>query len=689
MLQPGAGESDMPISYIYTGQPMTGTANDDFFIGYKGSTGTDNNTINAGGGDDWVMADSTDTWIPNASYLNGSIANAFNLETLTSAWSTSENPLFGNSAVPHTTAIVETTIGQSEFFRVAVGAGETITIDIDYGSNTATGVTRDLVVELMDSLGNIIATADDSLVSDGGFGSFPSSPGSVSSRDPYLTYTVATAGTYYINVRPFGGSSSTFTENNTFVMNVSITGHATAASNAVGGVDNINGEDGDDSLFGQGGNDVINGGSGNDFIHGGSGGDIIHGGDGNDTIYGGEGSEENAHGDGGNDILYSGGEGHYYGDDGDDLIYAGLTAVINEVLDGGAGIDTLDTTSWNGTYDVNLVTGVTNFGESFINFENIVTGSGDDTIVGTAGANVIQSGEGNDSLDGRGGADTLAGGGGNDTYRVDNASDKITEAAGGGSDRVYASVSYQLAAGAEVEILNTSSNGGTGAINLVGNNFVQTIVGNAGNNIINGLGGADLMQGLGGNDRYHVDNSADIIVEVAGGGSDRVLTSVNYSLKSGVEVEILSTTNAAGTANLKLAGNSYANAIVGNAGANFINGGLGADTLTGLGGKDTFMFSTAIGSPNVDTITDFNVVDDTIRLENGIFTAISGTGMLTAAQFVKNTTGLAQDSSDRIIYETDTGKLFYDANGSASGGRLHFATLEKNLGLTAGDFFIV
>ncbi|SFU22524.1 hypothetical protein SAMN05518861_13641 [Mesorhizobium sp. YR577] len=71
----------------------------------------------------------------------------------------------------------------------------------------------------------------------------------------------------------------------------------------------------------------------------------------------------------------------------------------------------------------------------------------------------------------------------------------------------------------------------------------------------------------------------------------------------------------------------------------------------------------------------------TIRSGWRIFTVISGTGTLTAAQFVKNTTGLAQDSSDRIIYETDTGKLFYDANGSASGGRVLFATLDKNLAL--------
>jgi serralysin len=161
------------------------------------------------------------------------------------------------------------------------------------------------------------------------------------------------------------------------------------------------------------------------------------------------------------------------------------------------------------------------------------------TPIGTAG---------NDRLNGGVGADRMTGGGGNDKFIVDNSADVIVEAVGGGSDRVYASVSFRLAASEEVEILNTSSNRGTAAINLVGNNFAQTIVGNAGANIINGLGGIDTMNGLGGNDKYYVDNAADVIVEATAGGSDRAYTSVNYSLDSGVEVEILTTTNAAGTA---------------------------------------------------------------------------------------------------------------------------------------------
>ena len=46
----------------------------------------------------------------------------------------------------------------------------------------------------------------------------------------------------------------------------------------------------------------------------------------------------------------------------------------------------LDTTTWGGTYVINMVTGATNFsGESFTNFENIITGAGQDTIEGTDG----------------------------------------------------------------------------------------------------------------------------------------------------------------------------------------------------------------------------------------------------------------------------------------------------------------
>ena len=72
-----------------------------------------------------------------------------------------------------------------------------------------------------------------------------------------------------------------------------------------------------------------------------------------------------------------------------------------------------------------------------------------------------------------------------------------------------------------------------------------------------------------------------------------------------------------------------------------------------------------------------------------IFTTISGTGTLTAAQFTANASGTAQDADDRIVYETDTGKLFFDSNGSAAGGSVQFAVISPGLALTNASFSII
>ncbi|TIT01735.1 family 16 glycosylhydrolase [Mesorhizobium sp.] len=124
-------------------------------------------------------------------------------------------------------------------------------------------------------------------------------------------------------------------------------------------------------------------------------------------------------------------------------------------------------------------------------------GTSDGTLYGTSGADVLQGT----------GADTMIGYRGNDEYYVDNVGDKVVEAAGQGQDRVWASVSYALSAGSSIEVLGTTKDAGTTAINLTGNELAQTIQGNAGANVINGGGGADKLSGFGGNDVF-VFNSA-------------------------------------------------------------------------------------------------------------------------------------------------------------------------------------
>ena len=218
----------------------------------------------------------------------------------------------------------------------------------------------------------------------------------------------------------------------------------------------------------------------------------------------------------------------------------------------------------------------------------------------------------------------MTGGAGNDTYYVDNAGDQVIEAASGGTDTVYATMSYTLAASQQIETLRVS---GAAGLTLTGNEINNALYGGVGNDILNGGAGVDVMTGGAGNDTYYVDNAGDQVTESAGNGTDLVQSSISYSL-GGKQVENLTLT---GSANINGTGNSFVNKLIGNSGNNILNGGSGSDTLNGLGGNDSFVFDTALGSTNVDTITDFNVVNDTIRLENAIFTTIVGIGTLTAA----------------------------------------------------------
>ena len=111
--------------------------------------------------------------------------------------------------------------------------------------------------------------------------------------------------------------------------------------------------------------------------------------------------------------------------------------------------------------------------------------------------------------------------------------------------------------------------------------------------------------------------------------------------------------------------------------------------MNGGAGLDTFRFSSALNANgNVDIIAAFSAADDTLQLENGIFAKLTSTGTLNAAFFHASITGVAADSNDYINYETDTGKLFYDADGNGSGAAVLFATLSGAPALSNLDIFV-
>jgi Ca2+-binding RTX toxin-like protein len=196
-----------------------------------------------------------------------------------------------------------------------------------------------------------------------------------------------------------------------------------------------------------------------------------------------------------------------------------------------------------------------------------------------------------DRLTGEFSDDTLIGLLGNDRYYVFNAGVQVVEASGGGTDTVYATVNYELAAGEEVETLRVYT--GATALTLRGNDLDNNIFGSDGADTLFGLGGNDKLNGgLGddamsgglGDDRYYVDSNEDEVSEAAGAGVDTIYSTVGYTLGTGQEVEYL---RVYGSAGLALNGNELDNHLIGDIGNDELDGRAGNDRIDGRDGNDT------------------------------------------------------------------------------------------------------
>ena len=308
---------------------------------------------------------------------------------------------------------------------------------------------------------------------------------------------------------------------------------------------------------------------------------------------------------------------------------------------------------------------------------------GNDTLTGTSANDKFDGLAGNDIINGQAGADTMKGGLGNDVYYVDNAGDKVIETSTLATeiDTVNSSISYTL--GANLENLTLT---GTAAIKGTGNGLNNILTGNSGANTLNGGAGADTLKGGLGNDVYYVDNAGDKVIETSTLATeiDTVNSSISYTL--GANLENLTLT---GSAAIKGTGNGLNNILTGNSGANTLNGGAGTDTLKGAAGNDVLTGGTGkdifqLTTLSKDTITDFSVVDDTIQLENSVFTQLTAIGVLNAANFKTGAT--AADANDYVIYNSGTGALYYDADGSGGGVATQIAVLGVNLVLNQCGF---
>jgi Ca2+-binding RTX toxin-like protein len=522
-----------------------------------------------------------------------------------------------------------------------------------------------------------------------------------------------------------------------------LTGNAAANTLAgLDGNDTLDGAAGNDVLDGGNGDDSLVGGLGNDKLDGGAGNDLLDGGAGNDTMAGGAGDDVyivDAAGDRvtelageGNDTVRTSLASYTLGAELERLVYTGSAAFTgtgnalanaieggakNDKLSGGAGDDTLsghggsdtldggdgdDTVVMDGAraaYTVEVTATETlltangaktvlknvetvAFADTTLSLADLLEGiatGGNDALTGTGGA---------DTLDGKGGADTMTGLAGDDLYLVDNAGDRVVEAADGGTDTVRiafatANQTYMLDAHVENAIVTNTvathitGNGGDntltgngGANTLAGGDGNDSLYGMAGNDRLEGGAGDDLLDGGAGNDTlaggagddvYVVDSKTDTVTELAGEGSDTVQTSLTaYTLAANVENLFFT-----GTAAFTGTGNELDNLIAGGRGNDRLSGGAGNDTLAGGAGNDALtggegadVFRLDLGSN--DTVADY-AAGDTVSLDvTGL--ELHGGGIVQWA----STGGFSADA-DLVVFSNNATALTTKAAAAAIG----------------------
>ncbi|MDQ0420022.1 serralysin [Peteryoungia aggregata LMG 23059] len=391
--------------------------------------------------------------------------------------------------------------------------------------------------------------------------------------------------------------------------------------------------------------------------------------------------------------------------------------------------------------------------------EHLDGGNGNDTLRGGGGNDILVGGAGNDLLDGGTGNDRMVGDAGDDTYLVDSIGDIVTEVRTGNTDTVRTTLqAYTLTAwvenlvyagaadfsGTGNELANRISggigndvlSGGAGNDSISGGGGNDRVFGGSGNDVLstgdgddylNGGSDIDRMTGGAGNDVYVVDNTRDIVAELANGGIDTVQTTLT-SYRLGAHVENLT---YLGSSSFVGYGNDLHNVLTGGSGANILDGGRGDDILYGNGGNDVLLGSTGIdtlyggagndrldggagndwlygglgvdtltggagadmfvfdqfGTANSDRITDFDVALDQILIEADVFSDIGYLGTLIEQSF--GTGSVATTAEQRILHNRTTGALAYDADGDGAGAAVVFAHVKAGLTLYHDDFAVV
>jgi Ca2+-binding RTX toxin-like protein len=645
------GDADGDVATLF--ENIKGSSHDDTLTGDSGANvidgGAGNDTINGGAGNDTLMGGAgndmliggggTDTadfsYLINSEFTvtldasgNGTTSGFANdIDTLSSIVN-----LTGGGENDHFTGSTNANVfvGADGDDHLTSGGGKDI-LDGGAGSDTAdfTGVTTGLTIALKDNGALTTVTGggtsngtqligiehlvgsdgNDTLTGNSGVNSINGGAG-----DDTI---VATAGRDIYDGDLFSGNISnndtlTFASFKTDV-SVDLTGTFNNGSTVINSVTSLYSITHFENLIGGSGNDTLIGnasdptkilaGAGNDIVRGGSGADQLDGGAGTDTL----------------DLSTDTSTGMFISLDRQYTVTA-------------AGVFNTTATSMTGT-------GGLADGDKFANFENIIGGSGDDTLIGsTATANILEGGAGNDTLIGLGSNDTVS-------YAHDSAGVTIDlNHQGSGS---FSGTSFSIA------LHPSAQTGGDAAgdmlfgfANIIGGSGDDHLTGDAGNNVINGGAGDDFLEGGKGSDtllggagddeiQLGIDHSSDASGsggDTVDGGDGRDLVSYGVGDHSLAGVTITLGTNGTLTGfsasggdavgdkltnvedisgtwlNDKLTGNNLDNELSGGgSGDDILSGMAGDDTLLGVSGNDTLIGG--VGNDILDGGADTDAVN--------------------------------------------------------------------------------
>ncbi len=409
----------------------------------------------------------------------------------------------------------------------------------------------------------------------------------------------------------------------------------------------------------------------------------------------------------------------------DSYTFNRTTAFATAIWDAG-GVDTIEISELGVGQTLSLLAGTTSTltlnngstGSVSIAFgatiENAIGGSGADTITGNAAANDLSGGGGRDVLTGGGGDDILRGGAGTDTALFNGPASGYSWAQnpGGswtvtsaleGTDTLY-DIEWLQFSNTRVQI-GTAVNviGGTpGADRLTGTADEDRFEGLAGNDTLDGGGDNDILIGGAGSDRLNGGDGFDTAVYEAAVTVNLSRTSRStgdargdiYSSIEAFEFGAGADTFLGGKAADTALGGGGADVLTGGGGNDTLNGGdgddiftggAGRDLLTGGAGADRFVFAATrdLG----DTIADFDA-SDVLQFAARAF-GRPGSLVLGQTLIVDDTPASVLSRKATFLFDTDTGVLSYDRDGTGRAAAVTVATLTGVTTLDASDFLFV